>query len=42
MVYELSLHVFGLHEFDASALSELEGVANTVNLRALRLLRFGV
>jgi len=37
-----TLHVFGLHEFDRSALAELEVVANTVNIRALRLLRFGV
>jgi hypothetical protein len=42
MLYELTLRVFGLHEFNESVLTELDVVANTVNLRALRLLRFGV
>ena len=39
-LYELSLHVYDIRKFNEVELAELQFIANTVQLRALRLLRF--
>jgi hypothetical protein len=39
-LYELSLHVYDILRFNQLELAELRFIANTIQLRALRLLRF--
>lgn len=41
-LYELSLHVYGIQRFNELELAELRFIANTVHLRALRLLQFSI
>jgi hypothetical protein len=41
-LYELSLHVFDIPKFNEMEMAELQFIANSVKLRALRLLRFGI
>lgn len=41
-LYELSLYVFDILRFNEVEMAELQFIANTVKLRALRLLRFGI